>query len=209
MLKIAHRGYSKYYVDNSEEAILEAIKSNFDMIELDIQLCKTGEIIVYHDIFIDNKLISNIPYEELKKKNIITLNYLFKIVDISKIKIYLDLKGTDHLAHELYKIIKNFDKTNIYFGSFNRNHLNILFNYDNTLKLGFITNNSYTPIELDFLIKNMYFVSFDWSNIDDVMVNYCRNKNILIFIYTLDNIEIYNNILKDKNVDGIVSNILF
>ena len=55
----------------------------------------------------------------------------------------------------------------------------------------------------------MYFVSFDWSNIDDVMVNYCRNKNILIFIYTLDNIEIYNNILKDKNVDGIVSNILF
>ena len=68
MLKIAHRGYSKFCIDNSEEAFLEANKNNFDMIELDIQLCKTGEIVVYHDIFIDNNLVIDVPYEDLKKK---------------------------------------------------------------------------------------------------------------------------------------------
>ena len=209
MLKIAHRGYSKYCIDNSEEAFLEAIKNNFDLIELDIQLCKTGEIVVYHDIFIDNKLVIDIPYEELKKMKVITLNYFLKIIDISKIKIYLDLKGCENLAHELYKVIKNLDKTNIFIGSFNRYHLNILFNYDNTLKLGFITSNTYKPKELDILTKNINFISIEWSELDDKTVNYCRNKNILIFIYTLDNIEIYNNILKKKDVDGIVSNILF
>tara|TARA_B100000424_G_scaffold271402_1_gene273958 strand:+ start:2312 stop:2941 length:630 start_codon:yes stop_codon:yes gene_type:complete len=209
MLKIAHRGYSKYCIDNSEEAFLEAIKNNFDMIELDIQLCKTGEIVIYHDIFIHNKLVIDVPYEDLKKNKIITFNYFLQIIDISKIKIYLDLKGCESLAHELFKIIHNLDKTNIFIGSFNRNHLNILFNYDKTLKLGFITSNSYIPIELDILTKNIYFISIDWSELDDNIVNYCRNKNILIFIYTLDNIEIYNNILNKKDVDGIVSNILF
>ena len=209
MLKIAHRGYSKFCIDNSEEAFLEANKNNFDMIELDIQLCKTGEIVVYHDIFIDNKLLIDVPYEDLKKKKVITFNYFLQIIDISKIKIYLDLKGCESLAHELFKIIHNLDKTNIFIGSFNRNHLNILFNYDNTLKLGFITSNTYIPIELDFLTKNIYFISIEWSELDDNIVNYCRNKNILIFIYTLDNIEIYNNILNKKDVDGIVSNILF
>ncbi len=209
MLKIAHRGYSKFCIDNSEEAFLEANKNNFDMIELDIQLCKTGEIVVYHDIFIDNKLVIDVPYEDLKKKKVITFNYFLQIIDISKIKIYLDLKGCESLAHELFKIIHNLDKTNIFIGSFNRNHLNILFNYDNTLKLGFITSNTYIPIELDFLTKNIYFISIEWSELDDNIVNYCRNKNILIFIYTLDNIEIYNNILNKKDVDGIVSNILF
>tara|TARA_B100000886_G_scaffold326874_1_gene273759 strand:+ start:182 stop:811 length:630 start_codon:yes stop_codon:yes gene_type:complete len=209
MLKIAHRGYSKFCIDNSEEAFLEANKNNFDMIELDIQLCKTGEIVVYHDIFIDNNLVIDVPYEDLKKKKVITFNYFLQIIDISKIKIYLDLKGCESLAHELFKIIHFLDKTNIFIGSFNRNHLNILFNYDNTLKLGFITSNTYIPIELDFLTKNIYFISIEWSELDDNIVNYCRNKNILIFIYTLDNIEIYNNILNKKDVDGIVSNILF
>ena len=156
MLKIAHRGYSKYCIDNSEEAFLEAIKNNFDMIELDIQLCKTGEIVVYHNIFIDNRLVIDIPYEELKKMKVITLNYFLKIIDISKTKIYLDLKGCENLAHELYKVIKNLDKTNIFIGSFNRYHLNILFNYDNTLKLEFIT---YIPQELDIITKNINFIS--------------------------------------------------
>ena len=39
-MKIAHRGYK--YIDNSILAFENAIKEGFDMIELDIQLCKSG-----------------------------------------------------------------------------------------------------------------------------------------------------------------------
>ena len=53
MLKIAHRGYSDKYKDNTLEAFEHAVRNHFDMIELDIQLCKSGEIIVYHDIIIN------------------------------------------------------------------------------------------------------------------------------------------------------------
>ena len=52
MLKLAHRGYTKQYEDNSLEAFQEALIHNFDMIELDIQLTKDDEIIIFHDQFI-------------------------------------------------------------------------------------------------------------------------------------------------------------
>ena len=52
MLKIAHRGYSYKYKDNSIEAFIGAIEEGFDMIELDIQLCKDDEIIIFHDTMI-------------------------------------------------------------------------------------------------------------------------------------------------------------
>ena len=49
MLKIAHRGYSEKYGDNNMISFREALYAGFDMIELDILLCRTGEIVIYHD----------------------------------------------------------------------------------------------------------------------------------------------------------------
>ena len=51
MLKIAHRGFSQKFKDNSIESFLGAIKENFDMIELDIQLSIDNIIIVNHVIY--------------------------------------------------------------------------------------------------------------------------------------------------------------
>ena len=51
MLFIAHRGFgNNIYNDNSFDAYDNAIKNNFNIIEMDVQLCKSGEIIIYHDI---------------------------------------------------------------------------------------------------------------------------------------------------------------
>ena len=47
MLKIAHRGYTKHHEDNSLEAFQEALKYDFDMIELDIQLTKTMKLLFF------------------------------------------------------------------------------------------------------------------------------------------------------------------
>ena len=35
------------------------------MIELDIQLCKSGEIIVFHDLEINDNMISQLNFDEL------------------------------------------------------------------------------------------------------------------------------------------------
>ena len=141
-IKIAHRGYSINEKDNSIKSFEKAIYNNFDMIELDIQLCKNDKIIVFHDLFLNNKLVKDLTYEEIIKidKDIITLEQFFNIEDINKIKIYLDIKGTGNIIKKLHQFIKNnkINCKNLYIASFNYIHvlqLNML-NFEES-KIGF------------------------------------------------------------------------
>ena len=57
VIEIAHRGDSDKHKDNTVDAFVSALNKGFDMLELDIQMCKSGEIIVFHDTEIDNDKI--------------------------------------------------------------------------------------------------------------------------------------------------------
>ena len=46
---IAHRGASAYYPENIIESFQGAISMGADMIELDVQLTRDGEVVVFHD----------------------------------------------------------------------------------------------------------------------------------------------------------------
>ena len=74
ILSIAHRGYSAKYKGNTWPAFKNVKNKGFDMIEIDIQLCKTGEIVIYHDLFLKNQRIINLTLKEVKKKEKINYN---------------------------------------------------------------------------------------------------------------------------------------
>ena len=59
--------------DNNMKAFREALYAGFDMIGVDILLCRSGEIVIYHDTYIENKPICQLDYKDLKKYNIILL----------------------------------------------------------------------------------------------------------------------------------------
>lgn len=65
MLKIAHRGYTKHHHDNSFGAFIAAYNRGFDMIELDIQLDKNDNIIIFHDEFIGNQYVRNMSFYDI------------------------------------------------------------------------------------------------------------------------------------------------
>ena len=67
MIQIAHRGYSDKCGDNNITSFLEAVYYGFDMLEMDIQLCKTGEIVVHHDTYLHQKPISAYTFKELQE----------------------------------------------------------------------------------------------------------------------------------------------
>ena len=60
---IAHRGFT--LKDNSIQAFNRAFGMGFDMIELDIQICK-DDIVIYHDLTFNNKFVSELTYKEMK-----------------------------------------------------------------------------------------------------------------------------------------------
>jgi len=65
---IAHRGYSTAYDGNTWKAIKSAFESGADACEVDLMLTKDKKIFVYHDYFIDNKLIAEMDSAEVKDK---------------------------------------------------------------------------------------------------------------------------------------------
>ena len=215
MIEIAHRGYSYLEKDNTISAFKLAIEAQFDIIETDIQLCKSGEIIVYHDTFIESNLISDLTLNQIISydKTIITLNELLKLIDLNLMKLYLDIKGDEKIIDVLLKFLKNnvFNFKNMYIGSFNRRHLDLLKKTNLGLKLGFITENkfiyqdSYNSNELDILLDGIYFISVNWSMLDFKLIDYCHYRNILVFAYTLDNKKKLNFFLKYP-IDGIITN---
>jgi len=209
ILSIAHRGYSAKYKDNSWPAFKNVKDKGFDMIEIDIQLCKSGEIIIYHDLFLKNHRIINLTLKEIKKlkKSIVTLKEFFKYFDSNEQLVYFDMKGNDKLAHRLFCFIKtyNINLNKIICCSFNKKHIDYLKLKLPELKVGLITANKLAPEDLKPLTQNIQYLIIDWTVLDRDMIDYCHKKEINVFTYTMKNIDAFNYI-KNFDVDGIISN---
>lgn len=215
-LKIAHRGYSEYYKDNSILSFEKAIENDFDMIETDIQLSKNNEIVLYHDNHINNIYINELSTKNLVEKyDIITLEYFFKNFPYKNIKINFDLKGNNiYLVDELLILLNKYNVNTdlIYISSFDRNLLKNLIKlkskYNMSFKSGFISSNIFTHEEIDFLLQSIDFYVLDYTLLTHDIINYCHNKGIQVFTYTNKDIYTYD-IITRYNVDGIFSDCKF
>jgi glycerophosphoryl diester phosphodiesterase len=68
----AHRGYSKIAPENTLAAFQEALSRKIPGVELDIHLCRSGELVVTHDdnlirVTGTDGIVENLDYSEMKK----------------------------------------------------------------------------------------------------------------------------------------------
>ena len=112
----AHRGmYDKNIKENSYIAIKNALESDeYVGVEFDIRETLDNEIILYHDAYYNNKLVSKTYYKEMPK-------YVIRLQDILKInsnKIFLiEIKNIDNYD-KFMKILSKHKNKNIYVMSF-------------------------------------------------------------------------------------------
>lgn len=208
-LQIAHRGYSEKFGDNTIEAFKQAIKENFDIIELDIQLCKNNEIVIYHDIEKNNKYINEFSVEELKKLDILSLQEFLNRINIDEIKFFFDIKGSFKIIYPLIDILKReFDYNqlkNVFISGFDRTYIDILTSYKLPINIGFTTSNNFTINEIKMLTNSIQFICFEWNVLNTQTIKYLKDNNILVFSFTCENDFIYQHI-KKFNIDGIITN---
>src|SRR3990167_6259327 len=92
ILAIGHRGFAGKYQENSLQAFDQASKLGVDGVELDVWVCKTGELVVYHDRMLErlthvSAKISDQTFAQLRKlklpngAKIPTLNEVLQIVN--------------------------------------------------------------------------------------------------------------------------------
>lgn len=221
--EIAHRGFSGLFKDNSLKSFEKAISNNFDMIELDIQITKDNEIVIFHDTYIsksgkssnqnfsktDHSFIVDLTLEEIKKidRKIISLNEFFNKIDPLKNKIYLDIKGSKKIVPFLISILEKYDTSNIFIGSFNILMIEALSNVKPNLNYGIISETMFTSDIIDLILSkyNIKFFCFHWSVLQHDEINYLKSKNTLVFTYT-NKFDIILKRMKEFNIDGIVSN---
>lgn len=201
--KIAHRGYSDLFGDNNLKSFRKAIENNFDMLEIDLQLNKNNNIVIYHDSYIDHKLIKELNDDEIKKYNILRLEDFFKEINIDKIEVILDLKDHGNIAS---KLIKFFDKNkiskhNIIVSTFNINYLKILKESD--FRLGYTTCNNHINYEF---IKNIQYILIDFNIVSEDFISELKKNNKIVYCFTCKN-KYELDILKNYKLDGIISNI--
>jgi glycerophosphoryl diester phosphodiesterase len=212
MIQIAHRGYSDKFGDNKIASFLQAIHSGFDMIEMDIQLCKTGDIVVFHDTYLNNRAIADYTLKELDEQNIITLKNVFETIKLTNsIKFFLDIKGNGEVIYLLIDMLRNyFSRTQlrrIFISGFNRTFVKPLLESKLPIRIGLTTSNLHEKEDLDYLTNNMNFVCLDWTALNHENIEMLHQKGIVVYSYTCENDYILQ-YMKQYKLDGIVTNYL-
>lgn len=196
---IAHRGHSSEYRDNSMEAIQTAINLGYHGIEIDVQPCATGELCLFHDLYLGDKFIRDMSVEDVKAHGILLLEEVYDI--IQDIPIYLDIKGTDSTLVKTF--FKNRRHDNITFCSFNRK---ILKELPPTMRKGTTFEMRLDgQHEYDMITRGMQAILVHWSCLDEHLIAHCKRRGIEVLTYTHKTDEDLN-YMKRFDVDGIITN---
>lgn len=217
VLKIGHRGCG-YGPENTLLAFKKALELNVDMIELDVHLCKTKELIVIHDKRVDRTtngtgFIARKTFKELrkldagKKQKISTLEEVLDLVN-KKVKVMIELKGRG-TAEPVYNIIEKYVKKyswpydNFLVVSFHNSELYKFSKLSSHIKVG---ASFVIPISYFRLAKKVdaYSIQPFFRFVTRSFVRKAHKKGLKVFVWTENDKKSIQKMMK-FGVDGIIS----
>lgn len=216
---IGHRGAMGHIMENTLPSVQKALDLKVDWIEIDVFVCKTGELVVFHDEILDSLStstgkIEDLTLAEIKKVelnggySIPTLKEVIELIN-QKVPLNIELKGkntakpTFELLNQYYK--NGFRKENFIISSFLWEELEIFYNLDKDIKIGVLTEDN--PLNaIPFAEKinanaiNPWHKKLSQNNIETI-----KNKGFEIYTYTVNDTSDIN-IMKKMGVNGIFTN---
>lgn len=210
MIKVGHRGAAGYEPENTLASFQKAIDLGVDMVELDVHICKTGELVVIHEYFTDGtkngrNFISELSLTELKTP---TLNQVLDLID-KKVKVNIELKGRN-TAEPVVNLIKEYVKNSRQYddflvSSFLYDELEKTRELDKNIKIGVLTKDiSRGFIEFSKKIQ-AYSLNMRIDCINKEIVENAHKDGFKVFIWTADTAEEIEK-AKEIGADYICSN---
>jgi glycerophosphoryl diester phosphodiesterase len=204
---IAHRGASAFFKENTLQAFKAAYAMGVNAFETDIQLSKDGFLVLNHDYSINQKPVKEYSLEELKKFNICTLEELLQILDKRS---FLNIEIKNHnniypgIEEELALCLKKYkqeNNPNILVSSFYLPSLYKVKTILPKLKIGRLTEN-FNEQEIENL--NPYSLNTNYEKINKEIIAFCHKRKIKVFIYTVNNLALFEQLKKD-GIDAVFS----
>lgn len=218
-LKIGHRGAAGYAPENTLASFTKAIKLGVDVVELDVYVCKTGEIVVIHDDKVDRTTdgkgyVFNKNYDELRLLNtgngekIPLLEEVLDLMD-KKVVVNIELKGPD-TAKPVYNIIKKYVKEKKWneslfmISSFDRKQLKTFRKLNPKIKIGILvgekTDYNYKKFAKEI---NAYSINPSMKIISQNLVDDIHKEGMKVLVWTANDGDI--KAMKNLGADGIFS----
>jgi len=222
----AHRGFSKVAPENTMYAFTEAVNSDADYIELDVQLTADGQLVVFHDKTLERTTngkgeLSSYTYDELLQLSAgswFSDDGQFDDAKISLLSEVLDTVGSDILMNIEIKnhgnVLATAEKTvetveeyglerSCYITSFSYKALKKVKELNPKIKTGLIANiassTSFTRL------KYIDAVSLNYIFINQSIVNMAHQNGKRIFVWTVDNTSDIQHMIA-LGVDNIITN---
>ena len=215
VLKIAHRGASGYYRENTLLAIQKALELNTDIIEIDIQVCQTGELIVQHDLQIQNKKIGELSFQKLLEidPEILDLQTVLDIIGV-KCPIYLDLKSGYEFRELFSQSLQKFldsqsNLEHLTLASFDHRLIkNLRIKYPK-LSLGVICHGNFLIEYLNTLqTLNIQYLILDYQFLQEDFILTAHELGFKIWVYTINQSLEVKNLISRFKIDGILSDFI-
>lgn len=220
LLKIAHRGASGYEPENTIRSFEKAIALGADMIELDVYVCATGELVVMHDPTVDRTTNGHGKVEEMslhqlaqldagKGEHIPTLQDVFDIVD-RRCAINIELKGSGtavpvaELIQE-YVQHRGWSYADFVVSSFDHHELLAFHKKLPAVKTGALLEAipyKYASFGQDI---GAHYVVLYYESINKEFVDDAHKRGMQVLVYTVNDPRDIQT-MKALGVDGIISN---
>ena len=222
----AHRGWPKVAPENTLPAFEMALESGADYIELDVQLTKDGELVVFHDDTIERTTngkgyLTDFTYDELQKLSAGSWygdEHEFDDVKIPKFTEVLDLIGNDILlnieikshgnvpatAEKVVEIIEEYDiKKSCYVTSFSYQALKRVKELDPKIKTALIAHIAPSTVysQMDYIDA----ISVNYLFINQSVVNNAHRSGKKVFVWTVDRSGPMKKMIS-LGVDNIITN---
>ncbi|WP_264560157.1 glycerophosphodiester phosphodiesterase [Flavobacterium sp. N2270] len=214
-----HRGAKGYVSENTLASFQKALDLNVYGIELDVHVCASGELVVFHDFTLDRITngsgeIHNFSLEELKKLKvdgvfeIPTLEEVLNLIN-RKCKVNIELKGHDTAKPALQIIEKyiqeyNWKMENFIVSSFQRDELYKVSQLNSNVPLAVLTQAS---VEQAMEWADEFSAKYIHPHFSLLTEDNCKmatEKGFKINTWTVDDVADIERIKKYK-INGIIS----
>ena len=220
ILNIGHRGAMGYEPENTIASIKKAIDLGADGFEIDVFRCLSGEIVLFHDKYLDKLtngegLIEKKSLTDLKKLSVLgtenkipTLEEVLNIIN-KQVFLNIELKGKNTAKASLELVEKfinqkKISSQNILFSSFDWNELEKVRELNSDVKIALITENDpLLAIETAKKLK-AFAINPNYKDLSKKNIKIIHNNDFKIYTWTVNNKRDISK-MKLLKVDGIIT----
>ena len=219
VLRIGHRGAAGHEPENTLRSFERAIELGADMVELDVQVCGTGELVVIHDETVDRTMdgygpVKGMPFEELraldagKGERIPTLDEALALLE-GRAGVNVELKSLESAGPAHESVLDALGRPgwrmeNILISSFHLGELTEMRKLSDEVRVGVLVSGDPREV-LEFAeLAGAYSINPNYRRTSGEFVEEAHGMGLKVFVWTVNEPGDIER-MKGLGVDGIIS----